>query len=72
MEDEIRPSAADVQRYLGDVEYPAEKAELLQRARSEGAEDSVVNFLEQIPDRQYNSPTEVSEAMGDSENMEEA
>lgn len=53
-----------VQKFLGGLDYPVEKADLLERARSEGAHDEVVDTLERLPEQSFNSPNDVSEAIG--------
>lgn len=58
-------SPIDIQKALGGVDYPAQKQDLVERAESSGADDSVLDALRGIPDRGYDSPTEVSAAIFD-------
>lgn len=60
--DNINP--IQVQRYLDGVEYPASKQDLMESARTEGADDSVIQALDSLPDQQFNSPVDVSQALG--------
>ena len=53
-----------VQKFLGGVDYPVGKADLLRTAEEEGADDAVRQALEQLPERQYDGPTAVSEELG--------
>jgi predicted outer membrane protein len=53
-----------VQKYLRGVDYPASKAALLEKARSLGADKDVCASLEQLPDEQYQTPADVSQAFG--------
>lgn len=53
-----------VQKFLGGIDYPASKQELIQKARQEGADQEVVSTLERMPGDRYNSPNDVSEAIG--------
>jgi predicted outer membrane protein len=53
-----------VQKYLKGVDYPASKAALLERARSLGADEGVQATLEQLPDEEFQTPADVSEAFG--------
>jgi hypothetical protein len=53
-----------VQKFLGGIDYPASKDDLLQKARQEGASQEVVSTLESMPGDRYNSPNDVSEAIG--------
>lgn len=57
-------SPAQVQRYLEGIDYPASKRELIEHARGHGAGEDVLSLLEQLPERRFNGPTEVSEAIG--------
>lgn len=54
-------SAAQLQIYLKGISYPADKSELVERARDNGAPDNVINMLEKLPDKDYRRPTEVEE-----------
>ena len=53
-----------LQKFLGGIDYPTEKKTLLETARKQGADDNAVNVLEQLPEQKYNSPNDVSEAVG--------
>lgn len=53
-----------IQKYLSGVDYPASKEDLIKRARDQGADDSVQQTLQQIPDQQYQTPADVSQAIG--------
>jgi hypothetical protein len=56
-------SRSRLQRFLEGVDYPASKQELIQHARSRGADDDVIDVLQQLPSRRYNGPSDVSDAM---------
>lgn len=60
-------SPAQVQKELKGVDYPASKQDLLNQVGNSGKSKEVRNLLEQIPDKKYNSPVEVSKAVGDLE-----
>lgn len=53
-----------VQKFLGGIDYPASKETLVERAVSQGADDEVRDTLERLPDQEFNSPNDVSEAIG--------
>jgi hypothetical protein len=57
------PSPIDIQKALGGLDYPATKDDILIAARENGADDAVLSALENIPDRSYDGPTGVSEAV---------
>jgi Protein of unknown function (DUF2795) len=58
------PNPVQVQKYLGGVDYPARKQDLVKRAQQEGADENVLAALERLPDQTYQSPADVSEALG--------
>jgi predicted outer membrane protein len=53
-----------IQKFLKGVDYPASKAELLEKAESLGADENVRASLEQLPDEEYQTPADVSQAFG--------
>ncbi len=55
------------QKFLGGMNYPASKEAVLEHARAQGADENVLSALEQIPDREYEGPSGVSEALGNVE-----
>lgn len=57
-----------VQKYLKGVDYPATTEELIQYAEEQGADEEVLSMLEQLPeDEEFESPTDLSEALGELE-----
>jgi hypothetical protein len=58
-----RPIAIQVQKFLGGIDYPASKEEIVRTATDAGAGDEVLNALEGLPEREYDGPTAVSEAV---------
>ena len=56
-----------VQKFLGGLDYPASKEDLLKRAEQEGADQEVRSILEQLPDQNYKTPADVSKAIGEAE-----
>jgi hypothetical protein len=57
------PNPIRVQKFLGGVNYPASKQDILRTARESGADEEVVDALNAIPDRQYDDPPAISEAL---------
>ena len=57
----------EVQAFLKGGDYPASKAALLEHAERAGASEAVRAALARLPERQYEAPTEVSEALGQRE-----
>lgn len=58
------PNPVQVQKFLGGLDYPVDKSEIVEKARSEGADENVMQALESIPDREYESPVSVSREIG--------
>lgn len=56
-----------LQKHLKGVDYPASKEQLIQHAQKQGADDNAISALQQIPDQEYETPTDVSAAVGDVE-----
>jgi hypothetical protein len=56
-----------VQQFLGDVDYPITKMELIDQARDNGADEELVDILDLIPQSRFESPIEVSKALGNIE-----
>lgn len=52
-----------VQKYLSGVSYPATKQQLIEHARGNHANKEVLNALQDIPDREYSGPDQVSKAV---------
>ena len=59
------PNPIQIQKFLGGIDYPADRDTLLARARDSGADANVVKALESLPEREYDGPTAVSSAIAD-------
>jgi len=55
-----------LQKYLSGIDYPATKDDLLRRAEEQGADDNVMSTLKSLNRDEFNSPNDVSEAVGQS------
>jgi len=53
-----------LQKFLGGVDYPAKKAEIIAHARDHGADKRVLDTLKSLPGNDFNSPNDISEAFG--------
>ncbi len=58
------PNPIQVQKFLGGIDYPTDKATLVRHAKEKGADENVLNALNQMADRKFNSPNDVSEELG--------
>lgn len=56
-----------LQKHLKGVDYPASKEQLIEHAQKQGADENAISVLQQLPDEEYESPTDVSEAVGEIE-----
>jgi hypothetical protein len=57
----------ELQKYLKGMNYPASKDDLIEHAEEQGADDEILDLLEQIPDEEYDAPTDVNKALGELE-----
>ena len=56
-----------IQKFLKGMDYPAAKDDLVFHAEDQGADDETLDLLEQLPDQEYETPAEVSKALGEIE-----
>ena len=59
-----KENPVQVQKFLGGLDYPATKQDIVKKAEREGADENVRSTLEQIGDRNYETPAAVSQAIG--------
>ncbi|CAL8480921.1 DUF2795 domain-containing protein [Caballeronia sp. S22] len=57
----------EIQKALKGVDYPADKQAIIDTARKHGASDDVMSALDALPDQQFQTPAEVSRAVGQEE-----
>lgn len=57
-------SPAIVEKYLGGVHYPSEKKNLVNNAQNKDAPDDVMDLLNKLPDKTYNSPIDITKEIG--------
>ncbi len=57
-------SASAFQKFLGGMDYPAGRQDLIDHAKKNDAPDSVIRVLQQFEDRQYQSAADVSQEFG--------
>jgi len=60
----VRVSPAQVEKFIKGIKFPASKQELIEQAEGNNANDDVINILDNVPDKQFNSPIEISIAIG--------
>jgi hypothetical protein len=54
----------EVQKALKGVNYPAKKEDIVRNAKEQGADDEIVRALENISADEFESPTDINEAIG--------
>jgi hypothetical protein len=59
-----KANPVEVQAFLDGVSYPTRKGDLVREAERSGARREVRTTLERLPEERFESPTEVSEAIG--------
>jgi hypothetical protein len=57
-------SPIQVQRYLAGIDYPVSKSKLMKKVKDSGADKEVVSIIEQLPEQSFDSPNDVSKAIG--------
>lgn len=58
-------SPAQIQERLDGVDYPASKQDLIDHVKnSKGDNQEVVEVMNKLPDKDYNSPVDVSKEVG--------
>jgi hypothetical protein len=60
----VQPHPFRVQKFLAGIRYPAPKREVVERARSRGADAELLGVLRLLPEREYESPISVSCEIG--------
>ncbi len=53
----------EVQKALAGISYPATKDQLIKHAKGNNAGKDILAVLQDIPDREYDGPNEVSKAV---------
>lgn len=64
MADNGNVNPIQVQKFLKGVDYPCSKEQLIQKAKEEGADENVIQTLQQTTMDSFNSPNDVAQAIG--------
>jgi len=51
-----------VNQLLNAIPYPISKTNLIQMAQQIGANDQIINMLQRLPDKTFNSPQDIQKA----------
>lgn len=60
-------SPSNIARFLRGIDFPADRQEILDQARSNGAPGEVLDVLEHIPERDYGNMAELMKGVGEVE-----
>ncbi|MUG94387.1 DUF2795 domain-containing protein [Scytonema sp. UIC 10036] len=60
----IRVNHVQLQKSLNEVQYPVSKKDLIFYAEEKGVDEGVLRALRRLPNQQYETPTDVSQAIG--------
>ena len=55
----------EIEKCLKGMNYPAKKNELIKHAQQQGANRDVLETLKELRDENFNSPVDVSKAVGE-------
>jgi hypothetical protein len=58
-----RPNPTQIQKFLGGMDYPAAKKDVVEHARGKNAPEDVIRALRGLPDRKYEGPTGIIEEL---------
>lgn len=61
------PYMADLELYLGDLQYPVSREQLIHHVRAQGAPEVIVLTLEQLPEQEFTSAADISLALNEIE-----
>lgn len=62
--DDMTANPVQLQKYLKGLDYPVSREDLVRRAQEHGADQNVVDTLRSLRRDRFNSPNDVSEAVG--------
>ena len=54
----------EVQKHLKGMNYPASKEQVVELARENGADDGLIQALENVRSNEFDGPDDVMEALG--------
>jgi hypothetical protein len=57
------PNPIDVQKTLSGVSYPSSKQDIISHAKSNGADQEILDALNKLPDGEISGPDQVQKAV---------
>jgi hypothetical protein len=58
-------SPVEVEKSLKGIDFPAKKEDLIKHAQQQGAKKEVLETLKDLPEEDFQSPIDVSKAIGE-------
>lgn len=55
---------AKIEEAVKGIDFPASKEDLLNRARENNADQEELDALQRLPEREYNRPSDITQALG--------
>lgn len=55
--EQSKPNPTQIQKFLGGMNYPADKNEVIEHARDKNAPEDIIEMLKGLADRKYEGPT---------------
>ena len=53
-----------VQKYLKGMRYPASRDAVIRKAEESGADERILGALQKLPETEFSSPNDISQALG--------
>ncbi|RPJ60143.1 MAG: DUF2795 domain-containing protein [Acidobacteria bacterium] len=63
-ETKTKVNPIQLQKYLKGINYPARLKDIVEAARGNKADQKILDTLDQLPDREYKNPAEISKEIG--------
>ena len=63
-ESKTKVNPIQLQKYLKGISYPARQKDIIETARRNKADENIIDTLDQLPDREYKNPAEISKEIG--------
>ncbi|PWC39837.1 DUF2795 domain-containing protein [Azospirillum sp. TSO35-2] len=57
-------SPANISHHLKGIDFPADKADVAQHAKKQGADKDILDILEKMPDGRYENMADVMKGVG--------
>lgn len=62
-------SSRQLQSLLANMTYPAKKEEIIAFAQEQAVDEGIISMIDQISDREYLSPEDLSQEIGDQSSL---